>query len=358
MKKARWLIEYAVVVMVIMLTIIMGVVYYDPFFHYHEPHEQFFYHLRNQRNQNNGIVKHFDYNAIITGTSMTENFKATEVDEIFGVKSIKVSYSGGTYNEINNNLKVAFENNDDIKIIIRGLDTGKFFDSKDNEREDLGEYPRYLYDSNPFNDVKYIFNRDIIFDWCLPAYREFLAGIPGGITDFDIYSNWMSGSAFGTGSVLADGKKFVEPNQIKEFSEEDKAIVEENINQNVISLAQSHQETIFYYFFTPYSIVWYGDLYQQGELERQLAAEQYAIERILTCENIKLFSFNAEYDIILNLDNYKDSTHYGEWINSLLLKYMYSDYGLLTYDNYEEYLEKERELFYNFDYNSFLVKNN
>ena len=55
----------------------------DPFFHYHKPLSGLFYVLDNQRYQNNGIVRHFDYNAIITGSSMTENFKTSEFNNIF-----------------------------------------------------------------------------------------------------------------------------------------------------------------------------------------------------------------------------------------------------------------------------------
>lgn len=38
----------------------------DPFFHYHKPLECLSYPLNNERYQNDGIVKHFDYDAVIT----------------------------------------------------------------------------------------------------------------------------------------------------------------------------------------------------------------------------------------------------------------------------------------------------
>ena len=64
--------------------IISVVVYVDPFMHYHKPIiSKFFYSLDNQRSQNDGIIKYFDYDAIITGTSMIENFKTSEFDKLF-----------------------------------------------------------------------------------------------------------------------------------------------------------------------------------------------------------------------------------------------------------------------------------
>ena len=114
----------------------------DPYFHYHKPYtDSYYYDLNNQRSQNDGISKHFDYNALITGTSMTENFKTSELNEIFGVNSVKVSYSGGSYKEMNDNLVIALKNNSNLKMVVRGLDTGMFFDAPDRMREDLGKYP-------------------------------------------------------------------------------------------------------------------------------------------------------------------------------------------------------------------------
>ncbi|MFR4763044.1 MAG: hypothetical protein ACLT9V_00610, partial [Anaerococcus obesiensis] len=71
--------------------------------------------------------------------------------------------SGGTYKEINDNLVFALENNPKLKTIVRSLDYSKIFDDKDLMRTDLGEYPTYLYDSNPVNDVRYLFNKDVVF---------------------------------------------------------------------------------------------------------------------------------------------------------------------------------------------------
>lgn len=69
MKYKKWLIGWIVLV-AIMLTMIGGFVYkIDPYLHYHAPDtEKYYYSLDNERSQNNGIIKHFDYDALITGT--------------------------------------------------------------------------------------------------------------------------------------------------------------------------------------------------------------------------------------------------------------------------------------------------
>ncbi len=66
--------------------------------------------------------------------------------------------------------------------------------------------------------------------------------------------------------------------------------------------------------------------------------------------NIKLFSFNNQLDITTDLNNYKDTVHYGEWINSLMLRYMHDGKCQLTSGNYEAYLEDELQSYLSLNY--------
>lgn len=350
----KWIIIFLFTFCLSLLACAIVIITIDPFFHYHKPINKLYYSINNQRSQNNGIIKHFEYDAIITGSSMTENFKSSECDSIFDVTSIKVPFFGGTYKEINDNLQVAFSYNDGINMVVRGLDMSMFIQNKDEMRLDMGDYPTYLYDKNPFNDVKYIFNKKILLSICVPMCISYKNGQEGGFTDFDHYSNWMEGSTFGKEAVLKNTSLFVEPKENIILTQEEKQTIYENISQNVISLAEAHPETLFYYFITPYSIAWWGEIYGNGELSKQIEAEEYVIGLILPYDNIRLFSFNNEYEVITNLDNYKDKMHYGEWINSMILKYMKEGKDMLTKDNYELYIQKEYNYFKMFDYNSLI----
>lgn len=354
MKAKTWIIGWLVIVTILLLPI-GGIVYrVDPYFHYHKPYlDRYYYDLDNQRSQNDGISKHFDYDAIITGTSMTENFKTSELDELFDVNSIKVSYSGGSYKEINDNLINALKYKDNIKLVVRGLDTNKFFDQPDRMRKDLGKYPTYLYDSNPFNDVNYIFNKDVIFS---RAYAMVQAndneGFIPGITSFDDYSSWQASCTFGINSVMPEGITLSENGIPVHLSDEEKNVIYNHITQNVTSLADEYPETEFYYFFTPYSVIWYKALVENGKIYRQIEAEQYIIELILEHPNIKLYSFNGIKDIVTDINNYKDVLHYATWVNSYMLRCMYENKYRLTKDNYLAYLDDELELLTTFDYAS------
>ena len=68
----KWLVTYFLSVLLIAGMVMAVVAYVDPFMHYHKPlTDVFYYNLNNERSQNDGITKHFDYDALITGSSMT-----------------------------------------------------------------------------------------------------------------------------------------------------------------------------------------------------------------------------------------------------------------------------------------------
>lgn len=355
MKKEKFYFYlFAINVIICLSMVILTVVAIDPFFHYHKPIESLFYKLDNQRYMNHGIVKHFEYDSIITGTSMTENFMTSEFDRLFNANSVKITFSGGTYKEINDVLNVAFKNNKNIKYVLRGLDYSMIMNDKDALRTDLGEYPSYLYDEYVFNDYKYWFDKTILFDYIKPMLSGYFNGNAGGITHFDEYSNWMQEYAdkFGYKYALKGIEEFVTVEQNEKLTDEEMYQLKENIEQNVISISKDNPNTEFIYFFTPYSIAWWGNNVSDGTLMKWLEIEKVVIELIVPHENIKLYSFNLDEEIIADLNNYKDIAHYGEWINQEILMRIANEENLITSENYLDYLEKEYEYFSEFNYNS------
>ena len=353
MKAKTWLISWLIIVISV-LSISSALVYIvDPFFHYHMPDtDNYYYEINNQRSQNDGIIRHFVYDAMITGTSMTENFRTTETDRLFGCNSIKVPFEGGSYKEINDNIAKALKVNDELKIIIRCMDMMRFFDSYDLMRLDLGKFPTYLYDDNPFNDVEYLLNRDVVLDRTCPMILSRYRGeSKPGITDFDEYSNWQVSYTFGINYVLRGGITFTDTEQTH-LSDEEKETIRKNIDLNVTSIADEYPDVDFYYYYSPYSVVKWNSWKNEGLLYKYLEAEAYITELIVPHKNIHLFSFNNRTDITTDLNNYKDDTHYAIWINSLILKWLSGEQYRITEENYKDYLKQEYEFYTTFDYTS------
>ena len=357
MSSKKWIIGTVAVTLSALAVLSSVVVVIDPYFHYHKPLDNLYYELNNERSQNDGIIKHFGYDAMIIGTSMAENFKTSELDELFGVNSIKVTFAGGTYKEQDDNIVNAIACNPDLKMVVRPLDYAYLLDDANRVRDDLGTYPAYLYDQNPFNDVNYIFNKEILFSICLPMIRDAKDGKAAGITSFDEYSNWMEGTEFGADVVLGDRTSYAEPEQIQPFVDEVKQMVYENITQNVVATAKANPDVQFYYYLTPYSVAWWGSQMELGTVDRFISAEEYAIELMLECDNIHLFSFNTEFDMTCDLNNYSDECHHGDWINSQILAWLYAGTDELTEANYKEYIALERKFYTTYDYDSLLTNN-
>lgn len=347
-KSTKWLIGFVVMFASFLLASAIFMIVVDPYFHYHEPLDKINYSLENERYQNNGIVKHFSYDAIITGSSMTECFKPSELDELFGVKAIKVPYSGGSFKEVNDTLIVATQSNPDIKMVVRCLDAMRFFDDKDYL--DYTDYPTYLYDDAWLNDVNYLFNKSIL----LVAVQNVLETRNGsnGSLDFDSYANWDEYYSYGYDAVMThyNRESLEKAEEMLPFTEEEQLRLRANIEQNVIALARENPQIDFYIYISPYSIYCMDYWNCLGELEKRLLAERQVIEMLLPYENIHVFSFNTAYDVICNADNYRDVAHHREEVNSQILVWMKDGKYEITEANYQEYCEEVWDFYLNYEY--------
>lgn len=317
----------------------------DPWFHYHAPIRFLAYSIDNERYQNNGIVKHFKYNAIITGTSMAENFKTSDFDEIFGVNSIKVPYAGGSYKEISDNLYTAIDYNPDLRVIVRCLDYNRLLIPIDDSRL---KAIQFVYDENIFNDTQYVLNKTVLLNDDLEVIKNTLQGKQ--TTSFDEYANWMSQFTFGKEAIEQSYDRRLNQENKVALSEADYDYLSSNLYQNVIKIAEENPDVEFYLFFSPYSIYYWDSINQEGRLERQLRAEEIAIEMMLEYENIHLFSFFTQYDMICDAKNYRDILHYHEKINYQILYWMEEGRFELTKGNYRIYCSQMWEFYTKYDY--------
>ena len=117
-------------------------------------------------------------------------------------------------------------------------------------------------------------------------------------------------------------------------------------------IASEYPDVDFCYFFTPYCIAYWADEVRSGDVYRQVEAMEYATELMLEYDNIHVYSFNNLEGLITNLDNYEDLRHYGEWVNSAMLKMIHDKECLLSKANYKESFERELALYTEFDYES------
>jgi hypothetical protein len=327
-------------------------IYVDPLFHYHSGVDGIQYPLWDERYTNDGISRHFEYDSVITGTSMTQNFKTSLWDDMFGTNSIKIPYAGATYYELNTALARCFERNNNIKLVLRGLDMTGLMADKDSVNYD--EYPEYLYDDNIFNDVYYVLNKEIFFTF---TEYVFTFNRQGGIsTAFDVYSRWSYNYEYNPYKLIENYNRWDLADSENPLTQEDVEMITGNVEQNVLALVKENPDTEFYFFIPPYSVLYWDEEIRSGNFERVLAAHQLEIEMLLPYENVHLFSFIDNTDITCNLYYYIDSLHYNITISDFMMGCMYNNIGLLTLDNYEQYLKNLRSYYGNYDYDGLFAE--
>lgn len=353
-KNTKWIV--AVLISFVLILAVFGGfnAFIDPYFHYHAPLDFVKYELKEERYQNNGIVKHFEYDAIITGSSMTQCFRPSQMNELFGVNAVKVPFSGGSYKEVNDNLEVAFAYNPDIKIVVRCLDVNALFDDKDLMNYD--NCPTYLYDDNVLNDAGYLFNKDILVKSVQNLHGYLADG--NNYMSMDDYVNWHAYSQYGKAvvdnSYDRDAVEIAE--EQKGITEEEYAAMEASIEQNITSLIAEHPETEFYIYFSPYSIYYMDFWHRSGELERYLLAEKFYTEKLLEYDNVRVFCFFEDYESICNLDYYKDIAHHNGDLHTKILQWMSEGKYEITKENYEAHYETLHNFYMNYDYDALFAE--
>lgn len=346
----KWFICCLSVTITMTLVIVMTAWIVDPYFHFHKPFSFLSYRLYEERYINDGISRHFDYDTIITGTSMAQNFKPSEADGIFGVKSVKETFSGAGFRELSQNLERALKRNENLKTVIWSVDFNALI--RDKDYDIYSGYPEYLYDDNLFNDMNYIFNKTVWYEGIIPNLVITVKRQES--TTLDEYSAWDK--ELGYEHVMSGYDRWEErAEMIPGLSEEEKEMVAENIRQNFVELVNKYPDTNFYLFYTPYSICWWDFMNQEGLMRQQFDAERIATELLLQCPNVKLYNFNDQYDVITNFDNYRDREHYGAHINSQILRWLADGEGLVTTDNYMELFEKEQKYYLNYNYEEIFI---
>lgn len=295
----------------------IAVVIVDPFFHYHAPLDRFPYEIDNQLSQNPGMARHMDYDSVIFGSSMTVNFDTDWFREEMGLDTLKLSYSGAYPRDISNIGRIVFDSGHDVKAVFLGVDVTSYSGAIDEIKFPI---PEYLYDDNLINDVSYIFNKDVLLEYIV---RPVLDPDPTDLST--VYSSWWTDEYYNENYVLPEYLKtreqVVSEGVQSELPEDyfTQAICD-NMDVNIIPMISEHPDTEFVCFFPPYSILFWDNCMIEGRLSATLREYELISQMLLEYDNVRIFFFADEEDIITDLNNYADYTHYHPRFNHYMTK--------------------------------------
>ena len=305
------------------LALIIGtVVLVDPFEIYHQA-TAFIPPITNgtQIYSNAGIAKSYEYDSVVIGSSMTENFRPSQLDSLLGGQFVKLCINAGSPYNHRQMMELAFSTHD-VRRIVYGVDVGSFTYFYTQPK---CEMPDYLYDDSLLNDVRYWFNMSVLARYipqCLLTLGQH------DEAQRDTMYAWGDLYEYGLDEMLAGVD--IRPGRVEQRDERNETPVLAqatllNVEHNLLPFIEAHPETEFIFFFPPYSLARWYQFYADGTLAYHLNQKEAIADALLRYDNVRVFDFQAESDWITNPDNYIDAEHYGPWINDAMAEAIAAD---------------------------------
>ena len=269
-KDNKLFLKKLILSIVIVALLVAGTVYiFDPFYHYHKPIKPLKAVLTQAEYQVIGTLRTFDYDSLIVGSSMAENYNNRWFDEIFNCTTIKAVKPGANTSDLLYLLEEAYNANK-IENIFYTLDVSALTTTIQEHFVNDG-MPLYLYNKNPFDDIKYLFNKHVIFeDIPYMIANSFI----GDYDEGDSF-NWAKYKEFG--NIYHTLKEEKEPE--KDLNEYGK-YVDYNLDK-LENLIKVHPETNYIFMIPPYSYLWWYEAYMYGDMDLNFYALEQAFTRLL-----------------------------------------------------------------------------
>ncbi|OYD57751.1 hypothetical protein CGZ90_13915 [Fictibacillus aquaticus] len=327
--------RFFISISVLLASIAVFVYICDPYLYYHTSgvYNRTYMKNLNARYQMASMVKHFEYDTLIAGTSMVHNFKEDSMNKKLKAASFNASLSGSSAKEQRKVVELALASKN-VKHVYWELNYDSLGGGKD--RMDPS-FPAYFYDTNYFNDLPY-----------LVSYSSLQR----------IDSQWKLKDKI---NMAAD------PLQYYKFGEDRKPVTLDNIGvniekrdnplpvpaghtyetymdsfkENVLPVVEEHEDVRFTFLYTPYPVTRHVAVYNSTPemMEGRLQFKRDVYNQLSELENADLYDFQDEASITFNLGNYMDRSHYFTYINEWMLDYMAKKPAIQSKDEYEKKID-------------------
>lgn len=347
-KKALGLLAGMIGGMLLVVAMITWV--FDPFYQYHKPFWGREEALYDRDNQVVGTIRNNDYDTVLLGSSVAENFDSSYIDDMYGGQTLKIIRASGSTADLLYYLNQAHDRQQ-LQTVLWCMD---LFALTASPQVTLtgGDTPLYLHTPSILDDGTYLFNKDILCEKIPQMLAfEYTHTNTGG----NAY-NWADGKEFSAAKAMqaydkpavlgepAYGADFVAVSATEETSLPE-CFPEElsNLEQNISSIQQeisSHPDTSYVILFPPYSMMWWDCGYVNGLTDLYLEEVQEILPKLLCFDNVSVYYFQSDEDIICNLDNYMDMIHYSPEINQTMLEAVREDLYRVEPDHWQETFEE------------------
>ncbi len=333
----------------VLLGCVIGLLYvYDPLQLYHKPYFREITFSNDMRVQDKGIIKNYDFDSFILGTSMLENTAAKEADEKIWGKWVNISMAGSAFDERAVILHYLFRQKPNVKHILYSLDIGGLIYDPvaDTKKFD------FLYDENEINDLKIYLNQKYIV--CALLYSKSTKCV--GYDDLETLVNWAKkerhNQNFGgiqnwlpRQDIFPTLKNAIDKlKQMPDIHSFETAPFTESIEanqhyieKNLLSLAKTYPNTQFHLVVPTYLRLQYR-IEEPAYYAKAKKVLQWLVQEVQVLPNVKIYGFD-DLDYADNIASYTDPTHYNVDMNSMQIDAIANGTHILTPENIDEYLQ-------------------
>lgn len=314
-----WITLFFCVSCLIFLGMALFTYCYDPYSYYRINDEQL--KVSSLPLSNPGIVRNADYDTVIVGSSVMQNFDPKVVDEVTGYKTVKVSLSDLSQNQ----RKVIFElilREKKAERIFYGLD---LFSLSPSHREVSGSLPDYLYNQSCLDDIKYVLGYENWFRFTpVLVGLQLASGLGFDVpqekmaVSLDQIGNWDDGVVFSKDLLRS---QYLKNAQSFSFSKAVTSVSREAMfnraDDLLRDLKNASTETEITVFFPPYSALYWNMLKERGLYDSYVDVKKHICYQLQLCEKVEVLDYQI-MPLILNLDYYKDEMHYSKEVNDIM----------------------------------------
>lgn len=313
----------------------------------------------NLRIQIAGLTRHGEFDSIILGTSILENSSADELSAQLGECFVNLSITAGDFHErglvLDHLLRAR-----PIRQVVWSLDFIYL-----NQRRGFRVFPLptfdFLYDDNPFNDLRLYLNRHFLE--CLVHWSASEACVGRRVT-LDRPNAWDGeaehAARFGGLRNWCQASDHWQMRDVREklttavaraaAGDLDYSAGGDNVaralayvDENLLALARRYPATRFRLVFPPYSRAKFAIWHQQqpGAATAHEAVVRHLATRAAELPNVEVYGFEDQ-DFLDDMSHYKDLDHFDAGINRLISTALRDGRQRITAAGVDNYLDAAR----------------
>ena len=297
----------------------------DPFYFYHLPWFDIGF-SKNQRLQNPGIARQFDYDAILLGTSRTETFQTSALQRALGLNIINLSVSASLVTEQALLLDVVLQNQAIRRVVWEinypSFSLGDRLYDRHGDRIlslGLGTFPKYLYEVGPETPFRYLLSLDILFE----SLRAIRGQRPN---NYDTLHYWVDRFEYSEARVLAAwdhrGNYWTDARRtyLAQHAPTPRE-VQDVFVKRVERVIQQNPQVQFDLLLLPATVLEYGMDFRirPGRFESRLSLNEAVARAQAQFPNVRIFNFQVDKRLTHDFSRWKDLEHFDATTNEFII---------------------------------------